>query len=52
VREGVVQKHVSGDFAAAAAATRQIDMLYHEPHLFFSLCRRHLPSSYDGLANH
>jgi hypothetical protein len=31
VREGVVQRHVSGDFATAAA-TRQIDTLYHESH--------------------
>jgi hypothetical protein len=32
--------------AAAAAAARQIDTLYHEPHFFCFTYRRHLQSSY------
>lgn len=49
MREGVVQKHVSGDSAAAGAA-RQIDSPSREAHLFFF--HSHLQRSYGELANH
>jgi hypothetical protein len=47
-----VQRHVSGDFATAAA-TRQIDTLYHESHhtSFIPIAPRKVVQ-YDGLANH
>lgn len=50
MREGVVQRHVSGDFATAAA-TRQIDTLYHESHHTSFFFPSHLVRSYDELTN-